>query len=100
MQLDTSEKPATLLRLGDRLVFASQCACDGAFVPTALTAGVAQVSKRIEDGAQEVADAAPRKAKAASKEIEDAAQAAADNARPAADSASEVLHLGAKKVRV
>ncbi len=33
-----------------------------------------QVSKRIEDGAQEVADAAPRKAKAVSDEVEGAAQ--------------------------
>ena len=60
---------------------------------------IAQVSKRIEDGAQEVADAAPRKAQAASDEIEGAAKAVADNARPAADQASEVMQLGAKKAR-
>ncbi len=32
------------------------------------------MSKRIEDGAQEVADAAPRKAQAVSDEVEGAAQ--------------------------
>ena len=50
---------------------------------------IAQVSKRIEDGAQEVADAAPRKAQAASDEIEGAAKAVADRPRPRA---TQVTH--------
>ena len=52
----------------------------------------------IEDGAQEVADRAPKSADAASKRVEGAAQAVQDNARPAADKASDVIEDGARKV--
>lgn len=56
------------------------------------------MSERIEAGAQEIADAAPKVAADVSQTVEAGAKQVEENARPAADAASEIIEGSAKKV--